>query len=248
LDVLPALVMAHPGSIGVGQLIDQDDLGAAGEDCLHVHLGELGAAVVDGDPGQHLEGADRLGGARPSVGLDEAEDHVLAAVAPVPTLAQHGEGLARAGHRSQVGLEPAPGRERRTAQAASGRRRGVAHGDGRCLVWRFGHRLPAHPDGPARGRLILCQVYPGRITATLPPDAASAADQPSAGGGPNALFMVRLSWRTSTSDSPKIQRTRPVMLFSTRACTWAAEMPRASATMLTCARAAATLMSGSKLV
>ena len=52
--------------------------------------------VLDLEAGDDLEAADRLLGELAAVGLDEADDDVLALGAPVVRLAQHGERLAAA--------------------------------------------------------------------------------------------------------------------------------------------------------
>src|SRR6185437_10593370 len=50
LHVLPALGVPGTGDVGVRQLIDERDLGPAGEDGVEVHLFEGGAAVGEPDP------------------------------------------------------------------------------------------------------------------------------------------------------------------------------------------------------
>ena len=81
LDVLPALLVAAARDVGVGQLVDEHPLRTAGDDGVDVHLLERRAAVGDRLPRHHLEVADRLGGQRAVVRLDEADDDVAAAFA-----------------------------------------------------------------------------------------------------------------------------------------------------------------------
>ena len=64
--------LREPGHVGVRELVDERDLGLAGEDRVDVHLLERRAAVLEPPARDDLEVADLLGGARPAVGLDEA--------------------------------------------------------------------------------------------------------------------------------------------------------------------------------
>ena len=97
LDVLPALLVAGAGHVGVRELVDEHDLGPAREHRVDVHLLELGAAVLDLPARDDLEVAELLGGADPAVGLDEADDDVGAALVAAPPLVEHRERLADAG-------------------------------------------------------------------------------------------------------------------------------------------------------
>ena len=45
VDVLPALLVARARHVRVRELVDQRDLRVAGQDCVEVHLLEVGAAV-----------------------------------------------------------------------------------------------------------------------------------------------------------------------------------------------------------
>ena len=97
LDVLPPLLVARPGNVGVRELVDQRDLGPAGEDRVDVHLLECRAAVVERPPRHDLEAADLRGRLRPAVGLDEADDDVGAALGASAALAEHRECLPTPG-------------------------------------------------------------------------------------------------------------------------------------------------------
>ncbi len=102
LDVLPALLVLRSRDVGVGQLVDQDDVGLPGEDGIDVHLVELGPAVLEHHGRHDLQVADLGLGLGAVVGHHHADHDVRAArVAPEP-LVEHGEGLADAGCRSQV--------------------------------------------------------------------------------------------------------------------------------------------------
>ena len=76
LDVLPALLVARPGDIGVRELVDQCDLRVAGKHRVDVHLGERRAAMLELATRHDLEPADEVCGVPPSMRLDEAHDRV----------------------------------------------------------------------------------------------------------------------------------------------------------------------------
>ena len=108
LDVLVALGVAATRGVGVGELVDQADRRPARQDGVEVHLAERDAAVLDDAGRDDLEVADLLLGLGAAVGLDEADDDVHAlGLEPMP-LAEHRVGLADAGRRAEVDLEPAP--------------------------------------------------------------------------------------------------------------------------------------------
>ena len=121
LGVLPALLVARPGQVGVGELVDEDDFGPARQDRVDVHLLESAAAVLDRLARDHLEIADLCLGARPAVRLVEADHDVGPALVPPPALVEHGVGLPDAGSSPQVDPELAAGH----AGQAPGGARGV---------------------------------------------------------------------------------------------------------------------------
>ena len=94
LDVLPALGMAAVGRVGVGEFVDDDELGLARQRRVDVELLDLlrrdsrclGAAGSRG-----LRAAPAV--SRAAVGFDQADDHVAA-------LALAARGRAAASHRS----------------------------------------------------------------------------------------------------------------------------------------------------
>ena len=108
LDVLPALLVAGARDVRVRELVDEHDVGAAGEHRVDVHLLELGAAVLDLAAGNDLEIAELLGGAGPAVRLDDADHHVGAAVVAAAALVEHRERLADAGCRTEIQTKLAP--------------------------------------------------------------------------------------------------------------------------------------------
>ena len=66
------------------------------------------APVLDLAGRDDLQVADLLGGLGAAVGLDETDDHVDPLRLQAVALAEHGVGLADAGRRAEVDLEPAP--------------------------------------------------------------------------------------------------------------------------------------------
>ena len=82
LDVLPALLVARAGHVGVRELVDQRHLRRAREHRVDVHLLERRAAVRDDVTGHDLEVADLRLRVRSAVGLDEPDDDVGAAARP----------------------------------------------------------------------------------------------------------------------------------------------------------------------
>lgn len=76
VDVLPALGVAAAGDVGVGVLVDERDVGRAGEDGVEIHLGEGGTAVLDRASRDRLEVTDLLRGGLAVVRLEEPDDDV----------------------------------------------------------------------------------------------------------------------------------------------------------------------------
>ena len=102
LDVLPALLVARPGHVGVRELVHQGDLRAAGEHRVHVHLLERRPAVLQRGPGHDLQAVEQRAGLRAPVRLGEPHHDVGAAFGPAVPLAEHGVGLAHARRGTQV--------------------------------------------------------------------------------------------------------------------------------------------------
>ena len=71
LDVEVALRMPAAWSVSVGKLVDQDDLRAALEDRVEIHLGKEMSFVVDLLPWNHLEAFQQQLGLAPPVSFDE---------------------------------------------------------------------------------------------------------------------------------------------------------------------------------
>ncbi len=102
LDVVEPFGVPAAGDVGVGELVDDDDLGPAGEDGVEVHLGELRAAVGHRPARDDLQAGQHGLGERPAVRLDEPDDDVGAALPPPAPLFEHLVGLADAGRGAEV--------------------------------------------------------------------------------------------------------------------------------------------------
>ena len=150
LDVLPALLVARAGDVGVGQLVDEDDLRAAGQDGVEVHLLEArcpgSSTVRRGTTSRSPSWAAVL---RPAVGLDVADHDVGAALGPPPALVEHGEGLAHARRGAEVDPQraPAPWSERTTAIRR-------ARSRARLSSSTFTPGLAEEPERPAVGVVV----------------------------------------------------------------------------------------------
>src|SRR5262249_42882239 len=107
LDVEVALRMPAAWSVSVGKLVDQDDLRAALEDRVEIHVGKEMSFVVDLLPWNHLEAFQQHLGLAPPVSFDDA-DHDIDAVAP-PGLGrqQHLVSLANPRSRPQENFQAA---------------------------------------------------------------------------------------------------------------------------------------------
>ena len=86
VDVLPALGMPRAGGVGVGELVDQDEVGLAPERGVEVELREPGAAVIDRLARKHLQPFEQRGGLRASMGLDHPDHYVDACASSEPGL------------------------------------------------------------------------------------------------------------------------------------------------------------------
>src|SRR5262249_5949448 len=107
LDVEVALGMAAAGLIGVGELIDQDDLRAAGDDGVEVQLIERLSRVFKPLAGNDLEILEQGLRLLAPVGFDDADDDIVAVALARARLLQHFIGLADAGRGTDEDLEPA---------------------------------------------------------------------------------------------------------------------------------------------
>jgi hypothetical protein len=109
LDVFVALAVAAARNVGVGEFVDEDDAGPAGEDGVNVHLFERSAFVIDFLAGNGFELGSEFLDALAAVSLDDANDDVFAATFAADGLAQHAVGLADAGSVAEEEFENTPG-------------------------------------------------------------------------------------------------------------------------------------------
>src|SRR5262249_49285163 len=107
LDVEVALGMTAAGRVGVGELVDKRDLRMAGNHGVEIHLLEPLALVVQVLARKDLKPVEQRLRLLASVRLDNADDHVLAALLPGAGLLQHLVGFAHAGGSAYENLEPA---------------------------------------------------------------------------------------------------------------------------------------------
>ena len=108
LHVLPALGMPRAGGVGVGELVDQDEVGLARERGVEVELLEPGAAVIDRLARKHLQPFEQRGGLRASMGLDHPDHYVDACASSDLGCVEHGERLADPCRCAEEDVEPAP--------------------------------------------------------------------------------------------------------------------------------------------
>ncbi len=93
-DVLVALLVLEARRVGVGELVDQAQLGPAREHRRQVHLLERRAPVDDFAPGHELETLGLGERVRSAVGLEVADHDVATGVGLRRALLQHAVGLA----------------------------------------------------------------------------------------------------------------------------------------------------------
>ena len=106
LDVLPPLLVLRSGSVGVGEFVHQRDIRVPSDDGVQIHFGELDSAVGNNSPRDHLESGQKRGCRRPTVGLHDGDDDILALMPQAGTLLEHREGLAHPGGGSEQHAEP----------------------------------------------------------------------------------------------------------------------------------------------
>ena len=96
-DVLPALGVRHAGRVGMGQLVDEDQLRPLGQRGLQVELDQLRAAIGHFLASQHIETEHEGLGLGPDVRLDVADEHVDAFAGLLAARLEHRVGLADPG-------------------------------------------------------------------------------------------------------------------------------------------------------
>ena len=103
LDVLVALLVAHPGRVRVRELVDQRQLGRARDHGVDVHLLELEPAVRGSQARHRLEPLGERRRLRPVVRLEVADHDVTPLGLRLPALLQHPVGLADSRRPSRAG-------------------------------------------------------------------------------------------------------------------------------------------------
>ncbi len=107
LDIDPALGMAAAGGVGMGQFVDEHEIGPAGEDGVEVHLVEHMARMLDPAPRNDLETLDQSLRFRPAMRLDNPDDDIRAVLPALPGIEQHFIGLADARRGPKKHFKPA---------------------------------------------------------------------------------------------------------------------------------------------
>ena len=102
LDVLVALAVLEPRRVGMGQLVDQGELGLAAQDGRKVHVAEVGAPVGDAPLRHHRQPLGQRLRLLAPVGLEQPDDHVAPGLLLGVTLEQHAVGLADPRGHAQV--------------------------------------------------------------------------------------------------------------------------------------------------
>ena len=122
LDIHIPLRMPAARRVGMGQIVDEDDLRPAGQDRVEIHLLKPPALVIDRAAGNDLDAVEQGLGIPPPPRLDDADDDVHAVAAPRLGRGQHGEGLAGARSGTKQDFKTAAGARQRLMQ--QGVRRG----------------------------------------------------------------------------------------------------------------------------
>jgi len=104
-DIFVAFAVFAAGDVCVGELVDDDHLGSAGDDRVHVHFLELDGAVGDDAERDLFEVADLGFGVFSAVGFDESDDEVSALVAEEMGVVEHVECFSDAGCGADVDAE-----------------------------------------------------------------------------------------------------------------------------------------------
>ena len=109
LDVLPALGMAAFRRVGVGEFVDDDQLGLARQRGVEIEFLDRAAAILDLAPRQDFQPLDQRAGFGAAVRFDEPDDDVDAFFFQAPRVLQHRVGLPDAGRCAEEHLQPARG-------------------------------------------------------------------------------------------------------------------------------------------
>ena len=107
--VLPALGVAGPLHVGVGQFVHQDEPGFPQKGCVQIKFPQLGAVVIDRDGGKDFQPFQKGGGFLAAVGFHDTDDRVDPFGLLSPGRFQHGVGFPHAGGGAEKDLQFAPG-------------------------------------------------------------------------------------------------------------------------------------------
>ena len=107
LDVEIAFRVPAAWRIGMGEFVDQCDIGMARDQRVQIHFLERLIPVGETFARQDFQAREQRLGLRPAVGLDHADDHVGAGLQFGVRALQHLVGLADAGGGADEDLEPA---------------------------------------------------------------------------------------------------------------------------------------------
>ena len=103
--VLPSLGVAGPRRVGVGELVHQDQGGAARQRAVQIELAQARSAILHAPRRQRLEPGQQRVGLGALVRLDVADDHVAAVGALVAPGLEHRVRLADAGGGAEEDLQ-----------------------------------------------------------------------------------------------------------------------------------------------
>ena len=103
--VLPALGVAALGSVGVRQLVDEQQGGVPRDRRVEIELLERGAAILDAAARKNLEPVEQRFGLGTVVRLDNTGDDLDPGRALGPSRLQHRVGLADAGGGTEEDLQ-----------------------------------------------------------------------------------------------------------------------------------------------
>ena len=98
--------MTAARGVGVGQLVDEADVGPAFEDGIQVHFLQDNAVVLDAAARHLFQIADLRRRFRPAMRLDEADDDVDALPFEPSSFLQHLVSFADAGREAEIDLQP----------------------------------------------------------------------------------------------------------------------------------------------
>jgi hypothetical protein len=105
LDILITLRVTAAGRVGVGELIDQDELRPTLDQPVKIHLGERTAFILDLAARHDLEPARHCFRFRAAMGFDHADHDIDTGTGAAGTFGEHLIGLADPGRRTEEDLQ-----------------------------------------------------------------------------------------------------------------------------------------------